>query len=176
MGRGPSRLLAGFQECYDDLLRFLTRRLGDSTQAVDVVQDTYIRLATLPDGDADIRDPRAFVFRVARNMAIDAARHHRWRGGFERDEAEGMAVAAAEPSPETRAMDRQSLDALDAALADLPAKARQALLLSRVDGLTHAQVAARLGVSESMVAKYLAQALKHCRLRLQALGARDFTL
>lgn len=176
MGRGTHRLLAGFQECYDDLLRFLTRRLGDPAQAVDVVQETYIRLANLPDGGAGIRDPRAFVFRVAHNMAIDSVRHHRWRGGFERNESEGWAVPDAEPSPEIRAMDRQSLAVLDAALTELPANARLALLMARVDGKTHRQIAAHLGVSESMVAKYLVQALKHCRLRLQSAGVRDFWL
>lgn len=174
MGPGASRLLAGFQECYDDLLRFLTRRMGDAARAVDVAQDTYVRLATTPEVDADVREPRAYVFRVARNMAIDTLRRHRLRDDFERDEDEGLAVADAGPTPEARLMDRQSLHALDAALADLPAKVRQALLLSRLEGATHAQIAARLGVSESMVAKYLAQALKHCRQRLQTLGVRDF--
>jgi len=37
----------------------------------------------------------------------------------------------------------------------------------RVDGLSHAQIARRLGVSESMVAKYIGQALRHCRSQLQ---------
>ncbi|MCP6134986.1 helix-turn-helix domain-containing protein, partial [Klebsiella pneumoniae] len=52
---------------------------------------------------------------------------------------------------------------LDEALLQLPDKARQALLLNRVEGLTQAQIAQRLGVSESMVAKYIGQALRHCR-------------
>ena len=52
---------------------------------------------------------------------------------------------------------------LDRALRQLPEKPRQALLLSRVEGLTHAAIARRLGVSESMIAKYLAQSLRHCR-------------
>ncbi len=59
---------------------------------------------------------------------------------------------------------------LDQALLQLPPKARQALLLNRVEGLTQRQVAQRLGVSESMVAKYIGQALRHCRGWLQKAG------
>ena len=42
----------------------------------------------------------------------------------------------------------------------LPPNARRALLMSRIDGMTFAEIAAVLGVSESMVAKYIAQALR----------------
>ena len=48
------------------------------------------------------------------------------------------------------------------ALASLPAKVREALLLNRLDGLTYAQIAVKLGVSERMVKKYMAQAMLHC--------------
>jgi RNA polymerase sigma-70 factor (ECF subfamily) len=45
----------------------------------------------------------------------------------------------------------------------LSAKPRQALLLNRCDGLSHREIAQKLNVSQSMVARYLAQALRHCR-------------
>jgi transmembrane sensor len=69
--------------------------------------------------------------------------------------------------PGTRAraalLARERLQILDEALLQLSANARQALLLNRIEGLTQAQIAQRLGVSESMVAKYIGQALRHCR-------------
>ena len=71
-------------------------------------------------------------------------------------------------------LDERESDALfarcrlgDEALAQLSDNARQALLLNRLEGLTQAQIALRLGVSESMVAKYIGQALRHCRDWLQ---------
>ena len=73
------------------------------------------------------------------------------------------------PSQETHAIGRQRLRLLETALDELPTKPRLALLLNRVEGRTFAEIASRLGVSESMVAKYIAQALRHCRDRL----ARD---
>jgi transmembrane sensor len=65
--------------------------------------------------------------------------------------------------PEAALLARERLRLLDEALRQLPPKPRAALLLNRVEGLTQAEIARRLGVSESMVVKYIAQALRHCR-------------
>ena len=51
---------------------------------------------------------------------------------------------------------------------ELPDHVRRAFLLSRVDGLSYAQIAERLGVSESSVKQYLARALVHCHKRFHA--------
>lgn len=163
----PSGLIASFQEHYDDLLRFLTRRLGDLGRAADVAQDTYLRLAKAQDPDIEVRDARAFIFRVAGNLAIDTMRRDRRLASMVTDAATGERVPDPTPSSEAHLLSRERLMQLDQALAQLAPKARLALLYNRVEGLTHAQIAARLGVSESMVAKYIAQALRHCRDRLR---------
>lgn len=168
----PSRLISSFQEHYDDLLRFLTRRLGDLERAADVAQDTYVRLAATADPGPDLRDARAFVFRVAGNLAIDTLRRDGRLALFETAPEAGDGVPDPTPSVEVLCLARERLGQLDAALAQLPAKARLALLYNRVDGLTHAEIARRLEVSESMVAKYIAQALRHCRDRLGQSDAR----
>ena len=178
MSKGaPPGLLTAFLVHYDELVRRLSRRPGLAGQAGDVMQDAWLRLAApaAEDGDApaipeDVRDPRAFVFRVAGNLAVDAQRRaSRAQRIFAPAEA-GEATVDPAPSPEARLLARERLRRLDAALDDLPPKVRTALLLHRVDGLTHGAIAARLGVSESMVAKYIAQALRHCRRRLDAAG------
>lgn len=55
---------------------------------------------------------------------------------------------------------------VESALSELPGKAREMLYLSRVAGLTHGEIAERLGVSKSLIEKYIARALAHCRLRM----------
>jgi len=75
MGRNDvSMLIAVFRENYQELLRFLTRRTGDAERAADLAQDTFVRLSAMPAGNVDIENPRAFVYRVAGNLAIDAMR------------------------------------------------------------------------------------------------------
>ncbi|WP_296277171.1 RNA polymerase sigma factor [Pseudomonas sp. UBA7530] len=157
-----SPLLKSFQTHYEDLLRFLARRMGDSQRAADVAQETWLRLAHQDDGDA-VRDPRAYVFRVAGNLAIDNLRRDQ-RLAEQQEDGE-LLEQLSDPlaEPESRLLAQENLARLDAALASLPANAREALLLNRLDGLTYAQIATRLGVSESMVGKYLIQAMRHCR-------------
>ncbi|MBA8682618.1 RNA polymerase sigma factor [Stenotrophomonas tumulicola] len=166
MSRPSSRLIDSFLELYDDLVRHLRRRTGDRDRAEDVVQDTYLRLletASRPGREEDIRDERAFIYRVAGNLAIDAARREqRSSGSGEPD----VSLPDPAPDPERQALAHDHLQQLDRVLRELPPNARLAMLLFRVDGLPHAEIARRLSVSESMVAKYLAQALRHCRNRL----------
>ena len=161
--RGNAGLIAGFQDHYDDLVRFLTRYIGSEHRAADVAQDVYLRLATAPAPAEEIADPRAYFFRVARNLAIDTIRQDRRRGRYLSPYEPPPTLADPLPSPEAVLQSRRRLDLLDRALRQLPDKPRQALLLSRVEGMTHAAIAGHLGVSESMIAKYLAQALRHCR-------------
>lgn len=164
----PNGLVAAFQAHYDELLRFLSRRLGTAERAADVAQDTYLRLTTANKGGEEVRDARAFVFRVAGNLAIDERRRDGRRADVQATPEAGAAVPDPAPSAEAGLLQRERLRLLDAALEELPGNVRSALLMSRVDGLTHAAIARRLGVSDSMVAKYIAQALRHCRRRLGA--------
>ena len=71
------RLIAVFQEQYSDLVRFLTRQLGNEHRAADVAQDVYLRLASGPAPVEEIGDPRAYFFRVARNLAIGLPIHEK---------------------------------------------------------------------------------------------------
>lgn len=164
--RRSNGLIASIQEHYTDLLRFLTRRMGDPDRAADVAHDTCLRLALAGEVAPDVRDRRAYLFRVAGNLAIDTLRQSARRAAVAASDDAMVAVPDPAPLPETVLLARERVRQLGAALDELPAKPRQALLLSRLEGMTHAQIATRLGVSESMVAKYIAQALRHCRDRL----------
>ncbi|TDF86399.1 sigma-70 family RNA polymerase sigma factor [Pseudomonas sp. H9] len=158
-----SGLLASFQEHYDDLLQFLTRRMSDRQRAADVAQETYLKLVKIEQQDLSVLHARSFIFRVAGNLAIDTLRREqRMAGNLDYTATAGEVVCPA-PVPEAALLARERLAQLDEALLQLSPNARQALLLNRVEGLTQAQIAQQLGVSESMVAKYIGQALRHCR-------------
>ncbi|WP_112802161.1 RNA polymerase sigma factor [Rhizobium sp. SYY.PMSO] len=148
----------------------LRRRTGSLDVAEDALQETWFRVAGLTN-PAAVRDKKAFLLRIAGNIAIDIIRRERrHQGRCTADEAILAAIEDLAPSPETIVIDRDQLRALVSALTELPGKARAALLMSRCDGLSHRDIAARLKVSESMVAKYLAQSLRHCRDAFRALG------
>ncbi|WP_343576016.1 sigma-70 family RNA polymerase sigma factor [Pseudomonas sp.] len=157
-----SSLLQSFQAHYADLMRFLARRLGDNQRAADVAQDTWLRLADQP-AEAEVQDPRAYLFRVAGNIAIDNLRREGRLAELHVDETAANDLSDPASTLEHRLLAHEALEHLDAALDQLPPNVRQALLMNRLDGLTHSQIARHLGVSESMVGKYIVQAMRHCR-------------
>ena len=149
----------------------LSRRVGSRDLAEEALQETWLRLATMAEQPASIQDKHAYLLRLAGNIAIDLLRREqRHTTRCLSDESVLREIADQTPSPEAYALHRDELRALVRALMALPAKPRTALLLNRCDGLSHADIAIRLGVSQSMVAKYLAQALRHCRDSLRVLN------
>lgn len=154
------------------LLRdFLKRRVGSHDLAEDALQEAWFRLALMDPAAQSIRDPQAYILRVAGNIAIDMIRKEsRHKEACISDDEMLATVADTAPSPENYAIDRDQLLQLAVALAELPRPARTALLLQRCDGLSHRRISEKLGVSESMVAKYLAQALRHCRDHFRRIG------
>lgn len=160
-------LITSFQDHYHELVRFLTRRTGSADQAADLAQDLYVKLAGMGSPSAVIDDPQAYLFRAAGNLAVDRMRQEARHSARHADTDAGETVADPVPSPEATLLSRERLRLFDQALGELPPNVRTALLLFRVEGCPHAEIARRLGVSESMVAKYLARALSHCRDRLR---------
>ena len=116
------------------------------------------------------QDQQAYLLRIAANIATDIARkERRLNAPLIRDDLTLSFIADQTAPVEKRLIDREQLHHLTRALLQLPTRPRRALLLNRLDGLTYAQIAAKLGVSENMIGRYLLQALRHCRAHLQAL-------
>jgi len=170
-GNATAELLGLFEAHYDELLRFLVRRTGDADRAAELAQDVWLKLAAGGEGGAAIDNPRAYLYRVAANLAVDRERSEARRSQRRADEAAARGLPDPLACPERRRLARERLVLLDEALAGLPDNARRALLMSRVEGRTFADIAATLGVSESMVAKYIARALRTCRDHLRSMEA-----
>lgn len=151
---------------YRELLRFLSARLGDRQAAADVAHDAYLRVLER-SSQARIEHPRAFLYRTALNLAVDEHRRSRVRKAeplHVLDEEEGMS----EPSPQVLEDQRQRLDLLTLALNELPPLCRESFLLRKLEGLSHNEIAAHLNISRSLVEKHIVNAMRHCRLRMQA--------
>lgn len=160
-----SRLLDLLIAHYEELSGYLTRRFGLAGTADDALHDIYIRLQRL-QAVPELDNPRAYLFRVASNVALDRLRVAR---RAERRLVSGD-LAADQPSTALTAdaamEQRERLRLLARAVAELPPRCREVFLLHKIDGLSHSQVAAQLGISRSMVEKHVMKALAHCRDRL----------
>ncbi|MGE0716908.1 MAG: RNA polymerase sigma factor [Alphaproteobacteria bacterium] len=151
---------------YDELLAFVRRRVGSAALAMEIVQETWLRAAA--DPDRPVADGRAYLYRIAANLAVDRLRRERLESAYSVPGPPPPDIAADAPSPERAAVGRQELAVLEAAIAELPERCREVFLLHRADGLTMRAIAARLAISEKTVEKHIARALLHCRQRLAA--------
>ena len=113
-----------------------------------------------------ILNPRFFLMRVLGNLIIDFSRARKRQGTHAPLADVQDELIDARPGPEHLFELRQQLQRLHLALEELPQSCRDALLLNRVEGLGHQAIAERLGVSPSMVSKYIMRALRHCARRL----------
>ncbi|PYE86501.1 sigma-70 family RNA polymerase sigma factor [Phyllobacterium leguminum] len=149
---------------YADLVRHLTRKLGSAASARDVVQDTYLRLQHLP-AETPVHSPRAYIFRVANNIAVDHLRSEASRARYFTS-ALAPDQALDEPPADSVIDYRQRLEILEKAVAELPDRCREVFLMHKFDGLSHMEIAGELGISRSMVEKHIMKALSHCRDRM----------
>ena len=149
------------------LVGWLRRKLADGQDASDVSHDTFLRLLSL-DNRQSLHEPRAYLLVIASRLLINKYRRDRVENEALRQVAVLMR-SVEERTPAEIAAAQSLLRRLLLMLAEeLPDHVRRAFLLSRVDGLSYAQIAERLGVSESSVKQYLARALVHCHKRFHA--------
>ena len=157
-------LAALYRDCYGELVAYLERLAGERASAEDIAQEAGIRLVEAGEREA-LTNPRAFLFHVATNLARDLLRRR-----ITRDHAmpELIAMERNEPGADAVAAARQEIDMVGAALAQLPDRAREVLVLARVEGLSHAEIGAKLGIAPKTVENHLGRALA----RLAALLGR----
>jgi RNA polymerase sigma factor (sigma-70 family) len=154
--------LAGLYQAHADELHGFARRRAGRQEAEDVVQDAYLHL--LQRGTtATLEHPRAYLFRIAANLAVDLARKTKIRLRYAGEGLEHACHAETPPSPEAAAGGAMELRRLQASLAELPPLCRAAFLLNRVEDLTHAEIAARLGVSVRTIDRHMVKAREHLR-------------
>ncbi|MFT3803590.1 MAG: sigma-70 family RNA polymerase sigma factor [Burkholderiaceae bacterium] len=156
----PSPHVEALYSNHHDWLRgWLRRKLGDAHQAPDLAHDTFLRVIATRNA-AEIKQPREYLATIARGLVVDQWRRH----AIEHAYLESLA-ARPEPlaiSPETRAILIETLVAIDRMLDSQGARTREIFLLAQFEGLTYAQVGARLGVSVTTVKNHLARALAQC--------------
>lgn len=156
-----SRLLAAERS---SLVRWVARIVGEPS-AEDVAQSLYLRVQRIED-DPPIVNKRSFLFRLARNLAVDHVRAERRHGALFETDMDAPHVPSTEPSPEARLLDREKLARIAVAVERMPLRCRQVFVLIRFDELSVPETAARLGISQDMVRKHIRHALQICHKSL----------
>lgn len=140
---------------------WLRGRLTSESDVDDLVQEAYARLLRARERHA-IDSPKAFLFTIVRNLARDHCRHRDVLPLEPLVENDELAVFdEGGDTPEALAH-RQELELLTEAIQSLPDRCRQIFTLRKVYGLSQAEIAHQLGISENTVSAQLTIGVKKC--------------
>ncbi|WP_420469934.1 RNA polymerase sigma factor [Brevundimonas sp. FT23042] len=147
----------GLSHLYRRYSVWLTRRLRTRVAADvadDVVQETYLKIASRTDGD--IRHPKAYLMQIALNVVRDTVRRD-----VRRDKASPPEIGA--DTTAASVFDRVLLGQI---VKGMPQLYRDVFVLSRFAGMTYPEIARSLGVSVKTIEWRMARALEYCASRL----------
>jgi RNA polymerase sigma factor (sigma-70 family) len=160
----PSPLSDLYGRYRKELVAFVRRRFGAGPpDPEDIAQQAFTNFAAMGPAES-VANPRAFLFRTAHNIAVnDRKRRGVGRRFLEanpdpreiRDERYDL-------DPEVVLLSREQYSLIESVIRAMPWKRRQSLLLSRLEGLSYAEIGRRLGQSESAVRKQVAAAVREC--------------
>jgi RNA polymerase sigma factor (sigma-70 family) len=154
-----------FERCRRALLKYLVDLLSRREDAEDVAQETYIRLMNAKTLERSDARARAFLFKIATNLAYDRFRERRVRG--RQSDAELGELATDAPSPERIVAFEQGVEIVKRTLLELTPRCRQVFLLRTSAELGYDEIAKRLGLSKRTVEREMQIALEICQERLQ---------
>ena len=151
------------------LQKYLRKFTAGAEDTEDLVQEAYVRVCALPDGQ-QVNSPRALLFRIARNLAVDRARQRLTRATDDVADFEPLNVSSEEAEPDEQVDAHRRFESFCTAVDSLPPLCRRVFVLRKVHQLSHAEIAQVLGLSHSTIEKHVAKGLVRCRDRLRELG------
>jgi RNA polymerase sigma-70 factor (ECF subfamily) len=164
-----------FERYYRELLNFLHNQVNDRHTAADLAQESYARVLGAQHAGQSVLDPRALLYRTAKNLLIDQHRRSEVRRHEVLDtvaESEQL-HAPRHQQPDEALASQQTVRAYADVIENLPPRCREAFVLHIIDGLPQAEIAGRMGISVSMVEKHVVRATMACQRCAHALDGED---
>ncbi|MCU0616478.1 MAG: RNA polymerase sigma-70 factor [Gemmatimonadaceae bacterium] len=166
-------LEAVFDALHEPLVAWGRRLVGDAAQARDIVQVAFIRLWEQRDVLDPERSIRAWLFRTVRNEALTRLRDARNRDRSL--ETWDDAPHWRPPDPDALLEESELGRSLQAWMAELPERQREAIRLSRFEGLSHEEIAEAMDIAPRTVNNHIVRGLQTLRARFDASRSREQT-
>src|SRR5207247_3148831 len=141
-----------FELLREPVYRYLVATFGRPADAEDATQEAFLQLYRVLRGGGDVANSRAWIFRVAHNLAVNRMAHERFLQPLEAAGWDELCASQEDggPDPEQRAIDNERWAAFRDDVRRLSPQQRQCLLL-RVEGFRYREIAEILGISISPV-------------------------
>ncbi|TSC68851.1 MAG: RNA polymerase sigma-70 factor, ECF subfamily [Parcubacteria group bacterium Gr01-1014_56] len=155
----------------DELFRHCSLRLKDRERAIEITQETFVRVWQYMERGEEVRELRPFLYRTLRNLIIDEYRKSKPTSLEAMVDEESEGVEHLLPPDESNTLERaierfEGKRALER-LQELPDNYREVLLLRYVDGLTPGEIAKQIGESENAVSVRIHRGLKKLKSLLE---------
>ncbi|MFZ0552707.1 MAG: RNA polymerase sigma factor [Steroidobacteraceae bacterium] len=151
------------------LQKYLRRFTAGAEDIEDLVQEAYVRVCAMSPAQV-VDSPRALLFSIARNLAVDRARQKVSRATDDVADFEPLNVFSQEAEPDVQVDLRRRFESFCDVVDSLPPLCRRVFVLRKVYQLSHAEIAQVLDLSHSTIEKHVAKGLLRCRDRLRSLG------
>ena len=152
--------------------RWLARSRVPSDQIDDFVQEAYCKFSALPSIE-HILSPGAYFFQVVRSLVTQKIRQSRIVSMETFTEIDAPPILSDEPSPERIVAARRELAEVVRLIGELPARCRQVVRMRKIEGLSQKEIAAKLGITETMVENDVVKGMRLISGALRRSGAAD---
>lgn len=154
-------VLGAFETHKSALKRFISRFLQNAQDIEDVAQEAFLRAYTA-EKKSDIQQPKSFLFRIAKNVAVSELRlKSRQITDYIEDQA-SQDVLLGEWTLEDEVSAQEKLGIHCEAVSTLPPQCRRVYLMRKVYGMPHKEIAERLEIAVSTVEKHLMKGVELC--------------
>lgn len=159
---------AAYTRLRSSLMRYVSRYFRQSHEIEDVVQEAFVKVLEA-EGSRSIRSIDAYLFRTARNVALNTLSKHDYKL------TEALAELGARPELSTGSLEdqyesRQQFERFCESLVALPERCQQAFVLRRVYGFSQAEIAQQMHISKNTVEMHLAKGLVRCERYMRQHG------
>lgn len=160
-GKTRSGILGAYEQHADALKRFIARFVQGSHDVDDVAQEAFLRAYSV-EAQRPIEQPKSYLFRIAKNVALDQLRQRSRKPTVYLGDFESPDVLGSESTLEDELMAQQTLGIHCAAVASLPEKCRKVYLMRKVYGMRYKEIAETLDITVNTVEAHMTKAYARC--------------
>lgn len=154
---------------YNELIYYIQRIVGNKEESLDITQETYARVVQKAS-QTTIKNERALLYRVAKNVMIDKFRKNKQSKEVLFDEE--LHINHSENS-ELKAIQEDQQKHLELEIDNLPKKRRQAFVLHIIEGYSRKEAASMMGISLNAIEKHISRASQEIKENLAKKEGKD---
>lgn len=157
-----AEILSVFTALESKLRQFLMRYFVRNQDIDDAVQETFLRVYE-SSRKQEIRTPKAFIFKVAENLALSEISRKANQITHYMGDMEELEVIDNKPSMIEHLLNQEKLLNISKAIESLPPQCQKVVVMRKVFGFTHKEIASRLSISVKTVENHLTRGLQRCQ-------------